>query len=325
MDIPRREFIKTGLLAATGVALSPSLIAQPHSPKVNGNCNFTISLFSKSIQFLDYDRMADFIAELGFDGVDLTVRRDGHINPEQVRSELPKVAKALEKVSKKITMITTGIVDADESAEAILGTASCLGIKYYRTGYFNYDNKRDINLIIDECKERMEKIEKLNRKYNIHGCYQNHSGPYRFVGGAIWDLQRIIKDLDPEFIGVQYDIMHASVEGAYAWPYALRLIAPWIKVLAIKDYLWSKDNTGKWRDQMVPMGEGMVDFDAYLKEVKTLSIPTNFSMHNMYDLGGAELGSLTPTMSKETIKQKIREDMNFMKILQQKYVKLTLK
>lgn len=162
----------------------------------------------------------------------------------------------------------------------------------------------------------MKKIEKLNRKYNIHGYYQSYSEPYKFVGETIWNLHRILKDLDPEFNGTQYDIdiMHTSVESTYAWPYALRLIASWIIiVLAAKDYLWGKDNTGKWKDLMVPLGRRMIDFDTYLKGIKTLGIPTNFTKHNMYDLGGAELESLTPTISKKTIQQKIRKDMDFMK------------
>lgn len=318
MDIPRRSFIKAGLTATAGIALSPYITTK--AQQISGNSDFNISLFSKSIQFLDYDGMADFIAELGFDGVDLTVRSNGHIKPETVETELPKVAKAMERAGKKITMIATDIVDRDMNAESILRTASSLGIKFYRTGYFRYDDNRDINNTLDECRRKMENLEKMNRKYSIHGCYQNHSGSFKFVGGAVWDLHRIIKDFDPEFIGIQYDIMHASVEGAYAWPYALRLVAPWIKVLAVKDYIWKQNDKGQWKDRMVPLGEGMVDFDAYFKEIKRLKIPVNFTMHNMYDLGGAETGSLTPNMSREMIMRKIKKDMDFMKVLRQKYV-----
>ncbi len=324
MDIPRRSFIKTGLTAVAGIALSPHIPMEVQqagliNTKICGNTSFNISLFSKSIQFLDYDRMAAFIAKLGFDGVDLTVRSNGHIKPGDVETELPKVAKSMEGVGKKITMIATDIVDADMEAEVILRTASSLGIKYYSTGYFRYGDNQDINSVLDECRRKMERLEKMNRRYNIHGCYQNHSGPYKFVGGAVWDLHRIIKDFDPEFIGIQYYIMHAYVEGAYAWPYALRLVAPWIKVFALKDYMWEQDNTGKWKNKFVPLGEGMVDFDAYFNEIKRLKIPTNFTMHNMYDLGGAETGSLTPSMDEETIFQKIKKEMDFMKYVQQKY------
>ncbi|MDR2815964.1 MAG: sugar phosphate isomerase/epimerase [Proteiniphilum sp.] len=310
MDIPRRSFIKTGLAATVGIALSPHITVK--SQQVYKNSDFNISLFSKSIQFLDYDRMADVVTKLGFDGVDLTVRSNGHIQPENVETELPKAAKAMERAGKKITMIATDIVDADRNAGIILSTASSLGIKYYRTGYFRYDDNRDINSVLDESRRKIERMEKMNRKYNIHGCYQNHSGPYKFIGGAVWDLHRIIRDFDPEFIGIQYDIMHASVEGAYAWPYALRLVAPWIKVLALKDYIWEQDGTGKWKDKVTPLGEGMVDFDAYLNEIKRLKIPANFTMHNMYDLGGAETGSLTPNMNEDTIFRKIKKDMDFM-------------
>lgn len=128
IGILKRNFIKTGLLAATGLALRSPLIAQSQSSKVHRSYDFNIFLFSKSIQFLNYDPMTDFPAKLGLNEAGLNIGNDGHVKPEHMETELPKVVKALEKVHKKIIMVTTSIVDADASAEVPLETASPLGI-----------------------------------------------------------------------------------------------------------------------------------------------------------------------------------------------------
>ncbi|MDZ7723632.1 MAG: hypothetical protein U5R06_12725 [candidate division KSB1 bacterium] len=51
--------------------------------------------------------MARTIAEIGFDGVDLTVRPGGHVLPENVTQDLPRAVKAIEKTGLKVPMMTT--------------------------------------------------------------------------------------------------------------------------------------------------------------------------------------------------------------------------
>ena len=137
MNSTRRNFIKTGFVVVAGITVSPDIMAL--TPQVS-TCP-TICIFSKCLQFLDYQQLAEIIAKLGFDGVDLPVRKDGQVIPENVKDELPKVSKELQKVGKVISMIATDIVDAnDPITEDILETASSLGIRYYRMGRLTYDH-----------------------------------------------------------------------------------------------------------------------------------------------------------------------------------------
>jgi len=39
-------------------------------------------MFSKHLEQLNYEELADTIAEIGLDGVDLTVRSPGHVLPD---------------------------------------------------------------------------------------------------------------------------------------------------------------------------------------------------------------------------------------------------
>lgn len=307
MRFSRRDCVKTGLIAAAGIAVNPTVLASQKQLSVLPE----ISIFSKCLQFLNYRQIAGVVSELGFNGIDLTVRKGGLVIPDNVTEELPKVVKEMKKNGLNVIMATTDIVDANDLTENIIEIAASLGIKYYRMGRLKYSPRKSIIQNLDDHKRTLSELEKLNRKYHIHGCIQNHSGPYNMVGAPVWDLHYLLKDFDPEFIGVQYDIMHATVEGGYSWSLGLELQSPWIKTIDIKDFVWDKDKTGKWRTRIVPLGEGMVDFGKFLNEIERLDIQATYSIHYEYDLGGAEHGSLNPDMDTSDIIYRIKKDLMY--------------
>ena len=303
MGKSRREFIKTASATTVGAAISPALFSNPADAKASP---VTICAFTKCLQYIDYERLGEKLAFAGFSGADLPIRPDGYIKPENVATELPKVVKVLKKSGIIVPMMVTAITIADDpEAERVLGTASELGIKYYRTGYLSYDQTKTIQDNLDIHKKAYEKLEKINRKFGIHGGYQNHSGIR--VGGPVWDLYWILKDLDPTYIGVQYDICHAMCEGGASWSLGMKLLAPWIKMTDIKDFIWEKVND-KWKITYLPLGMGMVDFNAYLRTYTRLKISGPISMHFEYDLGGAETAKPNPTISVEDISVHMKND-----------------
>ncbi|MBD1261661.1 sugar phosphate isomerase/epimerase [Maribacter polysiphoniae] len=309
MSFTRRKFIKVTSATAAGVGIVPTLAAQLIPSPIGNNVN--VNVFSKCLQFLNYEELGETLAKLGFSGADLTVRNNGHVLPENVKRDLPKAVKALQKAGVDAPMIVTGINDAnDRLTEDILGTAADSGITYYRMGYYKFDDKLSVFQNLDNCKRRLEKLEKLNRKYNIKVGYQNHSGPWGMVGGAVWDLHYILKDFDPEYVGVQYDIAHSMVEGGYSWEIALKIIEPWINSLAIKDFLWKKGEK-RWEPEWVPLGEGMVDFKKYADDAQRLLTTKPITIHCEYDLGGAEFGRTNPTMSPKDIYRKLTDDLHY--------------
>jgi sugar phosphate isomerase/epimerase len=237
--IKRRQFIST--MAAAGVALPLSSLSYGHLQNPSPEHKPVICVFSKHLQFLpNYQTMAEVAAEIGFDGVELTVRPGGHVLPENVEMDLPKAVEAIKKSGLKYPMMVTKITDPDNPiTETILRTASELGIKYYRMGYLRFDEKMGVTKSLENLKTKFARLAALNKEYNIVGTYQNHSGDR--VGGPVWDLWDLLKDLDPKWIGCQYDIRHATVEGAYSWPLGMDLLTSYIKTTAIKDFYWKKD------------------------------------------------------------------------------------
>jgi L-ribulose-5-phosphate 3-epimerase len=61
----------------------------------------------------------------------------------------------------------------------------------------------------------------------------------------------------------------------------------------------------------VPLGEGMVDFNAFLKMYSSLGISGPVSIHLEYNLGGAEEGKTNPTMGLDKISEYMKNDNNW--------------
>ncbi|NNU34799.1 hypothetical protein HK413_13385 [Mucilaginibacter sp. S1162] len=146
MPVSRKNFIKSTAIALAGMPLGLSALANVTKPplaKTDGpvaDGKVSISLFSKHLQWLNYKDMAALAAEIGYDGIDLTVRADGHVKPERIKDDLPKAVEAIKQAGLNVYTITTDIRDADEKYTAdVLKTAAQLGITNYRMGWYSYD------------------------------------------------------------------------------------------------------------------------------------------------------------------------------------------
>jgi L-ribulose-5-phosphate 3-epimerase len=299
----RRDFIGT-TLTGTILAKTDFLFAKPA-------LGMKISVFSKTLHWIeDYQTLADTVAEMGFDGIDLTVRPDGHVLPENVEKDLPKAVQAAKKSNIEISMMTTAILEANALSERVLKTASVQNVGHYRMGWYHFDMQTDIMKQVDTFGKQMKGLDVLNKKYKISGEYQNHGGQY--LGAAVWDLQPIFKNINSPLTGCQYDVNHATAESGANWETGFRLIAPYIKSLAIKDFRWVMKN-GKLQKEGCPLGEGIVDWKKFLQLLKQYNINVPITMHFEYDLGGAENGSKTIKIDKNEIISTMKKDLTLLK------------
>ncbi|HPT32077.1 MAG TPA: sugar phosphate isomerase/epimerase family protein [Prolixibacteraceae bacterium] len=325
MKTSRRNFITRSVAGTIGVTAGFHAFASSDSylesatgsiPGNPGTAPFSISIFSKCLHWMGYEEMAEALAKMGFDGIDLTVRPDGHVEPARVETDLPLAVKAAQKAGIQVTMLTTAITDPDDPfTERILKTASSLGIKYYRMGWYFINDKLPIDESLKQAEAKLRKLSELNKKYGIVGEYQNHSGAGGsgvYLGGPVWDIAALLRKIGSEWLGSQYDIMHATIEGTNSWPAGLKYIAPYIRTIDIKNFSpMIKD--GKLIRENVPLKKGTVDYKKFLAMVKTLGISCPLSLHLEYPLGDAEKGSRKPTMKKEEILAYLADDLNTLK------------
>src|SRR5271165_3093220 len=197
---------RRGVLASLAAGGAAARIAAAPAETGQTPQKLKICAFSKHFQWTDWRETAELASRMGFDGIDFTVRAGGHILPERVEQDLPKAVEIARKAGLEAPMITAGIVDASSPhAENVLRTAHELGISHYRWGGFTYDYSRSIATQLDQLKPRVRALAELNAKYAVTAMYHTHSGPKQ-VGASIWDLWELLRDMDPQRVGINYDI-----------------------------------------------------------------------------------------------------------------------
>ncbi|MFD2572831.1 sugar phosphate isomerase/epimerase family protein [Spirosoma soli] len=305
----RRRFLKQSLLAAGALPL----VSAPFAATAQPSQLPKFHIFSKHLQFLNYADAASVAAELGFDGVDWSVRPNGHVLPERVETDLPKAVEALKRAGLSPLLMTTAVGDStDATDQRLLKTTAALGFRYYRMNWYRYLPNQSMPEALRMYEEKMIGLGKLNKELNLIGCYQNHAG--ELVGASVWELWQMLKNADLQHTGVQYDIRHATVEGGLSWKNGLRLLRPHIKTIVLKDFRWAKLN-GRWAVENTPIGEGMVDFTSYFKLLKQYDLNVPVSVHLEYPLGGAENGATSLSIDKKVVFEAMKRDLRKLKAL----------
>lgn len=311
-DRSRRKFIKNSLAAG---AMVPWLGSDLSTLIPMRDDKLKVYIFSKHLQFLDYKAMADAAAEMGFDGVDVTVRPKGHVEPERVADDLPKAAEALKRAGLPPFIMTTAVDDAEDPVDKkLLQTASAEGFQFYRMNWLPFPENVSMPQAMQQYETTVKKIGELNKQLNLVGCYQNHAG--ELVGASLWELWQLMKQADKKHMGVQYDIRHAMVEGAQSWENGLRLIHDRIRLLTIKDFKWQTENNHSSVHD-VPMGQGMIDFKKYFSLLKKYKVNVPVTLHIEYELGGVEHGANKITIDKKEVFKAMKKDLQLVRQLWQ--------
>ena len=106
----RRDFLsRSAATALATIAAGGTSFAQEKTKQ-----EFRICAFEKFLQDLSYDQLADVIKELGFVGIEATVRNKGHVLPERVEEDLPKLVEALKKRDLEVTTMASDVLNPEQ-------------------------------------------------------------------------------------------------------------------------------------------------------------------------------------------------------------------
>ncbi|MBM3793457.1 MAG: sugar phosphate isomerase/epimerase [Acidobacteria bacterium] len=295
MDVSRRSMLS--------LAASTAAPAQAAPPDLSSR----VCLFTDHLAAFSYDEVGRMLKDLGVTGPDLTVRKGGLVQPANVAVDLPRAVETFGKYSLTVPMMTTTVLSAaDPLSRTVLETASKLGIRYYRLGYFHYADLARWRETADSTRTALHGLAKLGARLNLHAGMHNHAGDS--VGCALWDSWEAMDGVDPNRVGFFFDPSHATIEGGNTgWNLNFRRIAPKLMMVAIKDFVWEKTAQG-WRTRWVPLGEGLVKWPAFLALLKATPFAGPISLHIEYDPGGK-----TKTVQYDRSYEAAARDLQFLK------------
>ena len=319
----RRDVLKLlGSVPLVAAAGTPVVTAgQVATPKKARLC-----LVSRHLQWAGIEEGIATAAEAGCQGIAWTVRSGAHILAENVERDLRKAVELTRKAGLDTPMVISAIVDAKSPrAEAILSTMQGLGIRYFRAPSFRYDYSQELEPQLEALKPRIGSMAALNQKYGTTAMYHTHSGAGN-IGGGVWDLWLVLKQFDRELVGLNYDLGHATIRGGSGWVETSHFAHKYVHGLSVKDFRWAKGGgsrrVGAWSAEMVPGGEGMVDFAGMLSYFKSVGFAGPVELYQEYSVTvpgvaqpvnmlGTDFGTWKLEMPKSEYVTLLKRDVQF--------------
>ena len=263
-----------------------------------------ICAFSQNLIKVPYPELGLIAQQIGYDGVDLTVMDGGHVNPHITNVDMVRAIESMRGAGLEVPIITTTLTGtADPTVYGILAITGHTQVHLYRLGFWPYatgpNATPDIPRRLAQVRTDLTALLALGRSYQMAAAFPNRAGGY--VGEALWDAQAIIGDMDPQWIGYYFDPSQATAEGGVSgWEIALRLALPRLKAVALQDFTWAK--AGKM--QMCPLGEGVVDWQAFFRILAEGRFTGPISVHQEYSVQD-ELGAMNKDL--EFVRKQVKQ------------------
>ena len=283
VTVGRRDFLKASCLAPMGTTLTHG-----SADELTDRALPRVCIYTEHFQSLPISKVCQIFRRIGVDGLDLTVRPGGHIEPENAKKELPQAVRSAKARDLEIMMLTTGITAPDRNAEEILATCQDLGIERIKLGYYHTKQFGHLTREMDEVRRQLDDVVKLSAKYGVLPCVHVHSGHTIPSNGVM--LHQLIRDIPPDRIGAYMDSYHMTITGgAGGWRQVVDLLTPWISLVALKNFQWQqldRDVLGQqqWRTLYSRLEDGVAPIPEFVRTIHQAGYRGFYTLHTEYRL-----------------------------------------
>lgn len=204
----------------------------------------TWSVFTKPWPTLDATRLAEKVAGLGFDGIELPVRDGFQVAPAVAQTALPAFAKSLGIPIYSVASTTD---------EPIFAACAAAGVPMIRVmipisdgGYLatEAETKRWLDATVPLCEQ-----------YGVQVGIQPHNGNY--ISDAA-GLRHLIADYPPRWIGAIWDAAHNALAGQRP-EHSLEILWSHLAMVNLKNVYYRRIGD-TWQRHYCPAGEGLADW-----------------------------------------------------------------
>ena len=234
------------------------------------------TVFTKPWPEKTLPELAKFVAGLGFDGVELPVRPNYQVLPENVAKGLPEAARIFEDHGVKIGSLAG---PTDEATVAACGEA---GVPLIRV---QAHIDMSIGYLASEANLRKQ-YDALIPALAEHGVtigIQNHYG--HDIGSAV-GLMHLIEKYDPKHVGAVLDPAHCGLDGEPD-DMAIDIVWSHLVLVNLKAGYWrkigqSEDGDVQWKTTWDTGKQGLTSWPTVATELKKRGYKGNLCLTAEY-------------------------------------------
>ncbi len=243
-----------------------------------------ISATSVMLPHLDLQQTCKLLSDLGFDGVELRVRRlpperandppsswGRHLtdlSPDNILERADEVKSVVKEYGLQIAGFASACSASDlDHAKLLAQGAQAVGCPAIRLGCRGYNGTVNYHEIYDEAVENYGKALEVTRSYGVKVLVEMHGGTIHPSASLV---HRIVSNFDAKDMGVIYDPQNMVQDGFETIQLAMELLGDYLTHLHVgghRPFPGEPDEKGivKWSWRGCPMSEGLYDFGKMVK------------------------------------------------------------
>ena len=194
---------------------------------------------SKFFNHLSVENLGKTTKNLGYDGLDICLRPNHPIDPNNALTEFPSATRIWEQQGLIYPLATApaDLNQPDARAESLFAACAESGIPRLKIGFWQFESNDDYWQLFDRARKALNGFTALSRRYQLQTYYHTHSGPC--IMSNISGLMYLLKEFGPQEVGTYPDLDHLELDGE-DWPIGLSMMGNYLTVVDIKDVCYSQ-------------------------------------------------------------------------------------
>ena len=205
--------------------------------------------------------LGKLVSDLGFDGIELPVRPEYQVEPENVAKGLPEAARQLADFGVKIYSV------AGPSDEATIAACGEAGVPIIRVMV----NVKDEGYLkaVENTQREYDALVPLLEKHGVKLGVQNHCN--KFVTSAI-GLRHLMEKYDPKYVGAVWDAAHCAFDGELP-ELAIDIVWSHLCMVNLKNGIWQRTTgpeaeVAEWKTYWTSGRHGLASWPKVVAELK---------------------------------------------------------
>lgn len=280
------------------------------------------SVFTVLLPDMNPEEVFQLLCELGYDGVELRVKEDYHVPPDEILPRVKELEGLKARYGLEIPVLGTYLSIADrEILIPVFEAAGILGSKGVRVSLGPpLDGQRPYWRLRGEVQRQLGALIPSIQQFGVRAFFEIH---FKTLIPSPSLAYLLLKEFDPAHVGVIFDPGNMIVEGMANWKVGVEVLGAYLGHVHIKNASWWKEETWRWRwDELQ---SGMVEWEEVMRALWSVKYDGYLSNENLKDvvLPGAR-GFIGEQLSDDSqkpskpIREKLVEDLRYIKELEAK-------
>jgi sugar phosphate isomerase/epimerase len=244
------------------------------------------------------DEVFHLLSQLGYDGVELRVKEDYHVAPDQILSRVSGLKALMSRTGLGIPVLGTYLSVSDlgrllpvfEAADHLRATGVRVSLGS------PLDGTRSFREVLTEAQRGVEALVGATAPFRAKALFEIH---FRTVISSPSLAYLLLKPFGPARVGVIWDPANMIIEGREDWALGLDLVGDYLGHVHVKNTAWCRN--GRWAWRWEELDAGIVDWEEMIRTLSAHGYAGYLSNENLSGIVLPEAtGFIGETLSQAT-------------------------